>query len=383
VSQPERMSTSRVPPSRTRVRWLIKGLGPGGAEHLLLAAAGKHDRSAFDMDVDYLLPWKDALVAPLARAGVPATCLEVRNEHDLRWAWRFRHRLRSEPVDILHVHSPYPAAVARLVVRSLPRSVRPRLVYTTHNNWSSFHGATRAANALTMRLDDADIVVSRDAYASIWPSLASRVELVEHGVALDAVRALKSERNVVRKELGVGGEPLVGTVANLRANKDWPNLLHAARRMLDDGSPARFVGVGQGPLESEVRELHDELQLGDRFLLLGHREDAVRVMSACDVFVLASVVEGLPVAVMEAMALGLPIVATEVGGLPEMVTAGVEGLLVPPRDSGALAAAIACVLEDDNLRSRMAEAASTRANDYDITNAVRRIEAIYRGVLGR
>jgi glycosyltransferase involved in cell wall biosynthesis len=371
-----------VTAGRTRVLWLIKGLGPGGAERLLVAAAARHDRDGFEFTAAYLLPWKDALVGELAARGVPSVCLDVRREQDLRWAWRLRRYLQEHPVDVVHVHSPYPAVVARLVARTLPRSRRPSIVYTTHNTWRSFRWPTRVLNGVTLPLDAADVVVSREAHASIWSRWRDRVEVVEHGVVLDEVRALRGARAEVRAEFGfTDREVVIGTVANLRANKDWPNLLGAARRVIDRGAPVRFVAVGQGPLEREVRAEHARLGLGDRVRLTGHREDAVRLMAGCDVFVLASYYEGLPVALMEAFALGLPVVATAVGGVPEMVTHGVEGLLVAPRDPDALATALVQVACDPTARAAMGEAASRRADRYDVTNAVRRMEAIYRDVV--
>jgi len=214
--------------------------------------------------------------------------------------------------------------------------------------------------------------------------LRDRVEVVEHGVVLDQVRAERAARDDARAELGIGADEVaIGTVANLRANKDWPNLLAAARLLADRGVPARFVAVGQGPLEAEVRARHAELGLGDRVLLTGHREDAVRLMAGCDAFVLASYYEGLPVALMEALALGLPIVATSVGGVPEMVTDGREALLVPPRDPDALAAALTTIVCDPVRRAAMASAASERAAHYDIGVAVARMEQIYRDVVAR
>jgi glycosyltransferase involved in cell wall biosynthesis len=366
-------------PRRIRVRYLIKGLGPGGAEQLLVAAVAAHDRDAFDFDVDYLLPWKDALVEPLRARQVESTCLGVRTEYDLRWAARLRRQLVTDPVDILHVHSPYPAAIARLVVATIPRRARPRVVYTLHNTWRSFRWPTRLLNAVTMPLDAHDFVVSREAQASIWSPLRSRAEVVVHGIVLDEVRAARASRAEVRTEFGISPhDVVVGTVANLRANKDWPNLLAAARRAVDDGVPVQFLCVGQGPLEREVTALRDELDLGAHVRLLGHRDDAVRVMAACDIFVLASYYEGLPVALMEAFALSLPVVATTVGGVPEMVTSGVEGLLVPPRDPVALAGALATLARDANRREEMGRAAQRRAQCYDIRNAVRRIEDVYR-----
>lgn len=365
-----------------RVLWLVKGLGPGGAERLLVDAAGAHDRARFHFECAYLLPWKDALRGPLEEAGVRTTCLEVRREQDLRWAARLRRLLRARPVDVLHAHSPYPAAVARLVVRTLPRALRPRLVYTTHNGWGSFRAATRVLNGLTLPLDDADLVVSGEAHASIWPRLRPRVEVLVHGIDVERVAKAAGQRDAVRDELGIGpGEVVAGTVANFRAQKDYPNLLAAARALAEQEVSVRIVAVGQGPLEAEIRALHARSDLGDRVLLLGRRDDAVRVMAACDLFVLASAWEGLPVAVMEALALGLPVVATAVGGLPEMVDEGVEGLLVPPGRPDLLAAAVAGLAGDADRRAAMARAARARSGAFDVAHAVARIEQVYDEVV--
>src|SRR3954467_9633285 len=138
-----------------RVLWLIKGLGPGGAEHLLVASARTRDRGHFAVEAAYLLPWKDALVAPLQGLGGGVECYSVRNERDVRWVMALRRRLRDRPVDVVHLHSPYVAALARLAIRSLPADVRPAVVSTEHNAWSSFKTPTRKLNAWTARLDDA------------------------------------------------------------------------------------------------------------------------------------------------------------------------------------------------------------------------------------
>jgi glycosyltransferase involved in cell wall biosynthesis len=362
-----------------QVLWLVKGLGPGGAEHLMVAAATVRDRQDFRYEADYLLPWKDALVGDLEALGVPTRCLEVRDERDLRWAWRLRRRLLHEPVDILHAQSPYPAGIARLVVRSLPRRVRPRLVYTVHNTFHSFSPPTRVLNGITYPLDDVDLAVSVEVHETIWKRLQGRTEIVVHGVLLPEVRAELAHRDEVRVQLCIGAdEVVVGTIANFRAQKDYPNLLVAARVLLDRGWPGRIVAVGQGPLEAEMRALHAQLGLGDRVLLLGQRDDAVRVLAACDVFTMASDNEGLPVALMEALALGLPVAATAVGGIPEAVTDGVEGLLVPPSEPEALAHAIATITGDSELRARMAAAAAIAGERFDIQVAATRIEQIYR-----
>ena len=362
-----------------RVLWLIKGLGPGGAEQLLVNQARVLDPAALAVEAAYLVPWKNHLVPALAAAGVPATCLDGPREWDLRWARRLRRQLRRRPVEVIHVHSPYVAGVTRLVVRTLPRRVRPAIVYTEHNRWPRHSRATRILNRLTMPLDDLDVAVSADVRATIPPRLARRVEVIEHGVDLEAVRTRLAHRLAVRAELEVGDDDVVvGIVANFRREKAYEVFLAAAAEAAATDDRLRFVSVGQGPLEEEMRALAVRLGLGERVRLLGYCEDAVRVMSAFDVFTLSSRHEGLPVSLMEALALGLPVVATAVGGIPEAVTDGVEGLLVPPDDPAALAAGWLALAADPKRRGAMAAAARARGDELGIGPAARRLGELYR-----
>jgi glycosyltransferase involved in cell wall biosynthesis len=366
-----------------RVLWLTKGLGPGGAERLLVALAQVMGRDRFACQAAYLLAHKDHLVADLERAGVPTTCLQGSSETDLSWAGRLRRLVVEGQVDVVHSHAPYPAAVARLALCSLGRR-RPALVYTEHNTWAGYGRATRWANALTYPLDDARLAVSPDALASVPRALRRNTELLVHGVDLEAVRSRRDLRQRSRDALGVGDETLlVATVANLRRHKDYPTLLGAARRVLDTGADVAFVAVGQGPLEAEIRSLADELRLGEGFHLLGYRSDPLEVLAGCDVFCLSSLAEGYPVSLMEALALGLPVVATGVGGIPDAVRPGVEGLLVPPSRPDLLADALLALAADPERRARMGIAAGERAARFDIHRAAERIQAVYEEVLSR
>ena len=133
-------------------------------------------------------------------------------------------------------------------------------------------------------------------------------------------------------------------------------------------------------LEHEVEAEHRRLGLDGIVMLTGYRPDAVRLMAGCDIFVLGSRYEGLPVALMEASALGLPIVATAVGGIPDAFEDGVDALLVAPGSPAALADAIASLVEDPQRRAALGAAALARAGDFDVTRAVSRIEAVYAQV---
>jgi glycosyltransferase involved in cell wall biosynthesis len=361
------------------VLWLVKGLGRGGAERLLVATARRRDRQTVTVRVGYLLPHLMTLAPELEAEGVPVTCLGRRQILDPRWLITLRRSLVRDPVEIVHAHSPVAAVGARIVARSLPRGQRPRVVVTDHNVWDSYVKATRWADAVTSSLDDVRLTVSEAVRTSLPARIHRRAEAVPQGIDVDEVQAQRAHRADVRAELGLESDALVvGTVANLRPAKAYPHLLTAAVEVVERLPDVRFVTVGHGPLKDEVDALHARLGLGDRLLLLGHRPDAVRVMAACDVFVLASLHEGLPVALMEALALGIPVVATKVGGIPELIEHGREGLLVTPGRPQELASALVTLLTDPGCRQRMADAAGRRGAGLSIDTAVRRTEAVYR-----
>jgi glycosyltransferase involved in cell wall biosynthesis len=206
-------------------------------------------------------------------------------------------------------------------------------------------------------------------------------EVLVHGVPLDELDARRRDPAEVRAELGVpGGAHLVCTVANLRANKAYPDLLDAARRVLDARDDVRFVAVGQGPLAEELEAERQRMGLGDGFRFLGYRTDAVELVAAADLFVLASRHEGLPVAVMEALAVGTPVVSTDAGGVADAVRDGRDGRIVPVGRPDALADAITEVLDDPALLDTLAASAAERGRSFAIDHAVRRWEEIYDAV---
>jgi glycosyltransferase involved in cell wall biosynthesis len=170
---------------------------------------------------------------------------------------------------------------------------------------------------------------------------------------------------------------LLVTVANMRAVKDYPRLLRAVRILLDDGHPVRLAAAGGGQLTQQIAELRDELGLRGKVHLLGHREDVFQLLRASDIFVLASRFEGYPVSIMEAMASGCAIVATAVGGVPDAVRAGVDGVLVHGHGPQGLANAIAALITDPERRLALARSAEERAVMFDIMRPAKRVEEVY------
>jgi glycosyltransferase involved in cell wall biosynthesis len=363
-----------------RILFLIKGLGRGGAEQLLLNAAPHLDRSRFEYEFAYLLPWKDALVGVLDDMGFPVHGLD--GARGVRWIGRLRRLALDREIDLVHSHSPVPAVGARVGIRR-----RVRHVYTEHGVWGHYHRATFWANAATFSRNDHVFSVSETVTSSVRYPAPLRflrmppVETLYHGIDPGAAAGWGSSDGV-REELGIPHDaPVVGTVANFRALKGHGYLLQAAGRIREAIPEARFVLVGRGPLEDQVRRQAGEMGLNGTVVFAGFRTDVPRVAASFDVFALPSLYEGLSIALLEVMALGKPVVVTRVGGSPEVVSDGVDGLLVPPRDPEALAQGILTVLRDVSLRQRLGASARRRAADFDIRHAVRRTEQVYGELL--
>lgn len=365
---------------RVRVLWLIKGLGAGGAERLVWMFARTGDHATFQYDAAYVVPWASAMVPSIEAAGVPATCLDGPRQLSVLWILRLRRLLVRERYDVVHVHSPYVAAVLRVVVLTLRPPVRPALVSTEHCTWWSYRLATRWANAWTCRLDAARFAVSSQVRESMWRWTRADVEVLVHGVMAEEIEQMDdTDRAAVRSSIGVGpDELLVVTVGNFRGQKAYADLLHAARCVVDADDQVRFIAIGYGPLEGQVRGEHARLGLADRFLFLGYRQDVASILAASDLFALASVYEGGPIAVLEALASRLPVVVTAVGFVPDIVTDGVEGYVVPPGRPDLLANRLKRLAGDHDLRARMSEAAALRGRSFRIEDALGRIEATYR-----
>ncbi len=367
------------PDRRPRVLWLIKGLGPGGAEQLLLLSARVADHGSFAYRVAYVRPDKTHLVGEFERLGLVPELLGASGGGRLAWVRDLRRALAES--DVVHAHSPVLAGVARLLARTLPRARRPAVVTTEHNEWTSHRLPTRLLNGLTSPLDAHAWAVSEQVRDTVWPWRRASFQVLIHGIDLAAPAVTPGVRGRLREALGVADDDVLAlTVANLRRNKDYPNLLRAAKLAVALNPRLRFVAVGQGPLADEIAALREELGLGDAFRLLGFRRDIPELMAAADLFVLASAHEGLPVAIMEAFSHGLPVVSTAVGGVPQAVRDGVEGRLVAPGDDAGLARAVAEVAGDAGLRRRMGAAARARSRDYDIRTAVAAQEARYRAL---
>jgi glycosyltransferase involved in cell wall biosynthesis len=370
-------------PAVRRCLWLTKGLGRGGVERLLVDMLPLVDRARYAVDVAYVLPWKDNYRRAIEEQGALVHCLGSHRAGDPRWVYRLRQLIERRSYDVIHTHAPVPAIAVRLL--TMTSSQRPVIVHTEHNLWDRYRRATRLANSATYHRNGAVIAVSDNVARSIrpWPpGRAPSVRTVHHGTVLTSVRSWPPEdRRARRRSLGLPDDGFViGNVGNFTAKKDHRSLLAA---LAGDGpiAGAHLALVGLGPLEGELRQAAAELGVAERTTFLGSRDDVFELLPLFDLFCVSSQYEGFPIALVEAMASGLACVATSVGGIPEIVEDGRNGLLVEARDPAALRAAIERMMLDADLARRCGREARVAAERLDLRHAVRQLEAAYQEAL--
>ncbi len=212
---------------------------------------------------------------------------------------------------------------------------------------------------------------------------AEQIRVIYHGI--DVQPFLTARGNSWRQKLGLSAEePVILTVARLTPVKGLQHALAAASLLQEQQVPFTWLFVGGGPLLSELRDKAQALGLGEQVRWLGFQSDVAGLLAAADVFVLPSLQEALGLALLEAMAAELPIVASHVGGIPELIRSGEQGLLVPPGDSGALAAAIRALLTDRQRAAQLGAAGRERVlAQFTVQKMWQQTDAVYRQIKDR
>lgn len=375
---------------RLRVVTLVDHLGTsGGGERLAMEISKRLDRERFEpihcasrYDPELAGPATRAAAAELHEAGVRVLGLgrtSARSIHE----WRpLVSLLRRERVEVLHSHK-FGSNVWAAV---LGRLARVPVVVAHEHTWSFEGQPVRRFldRELIARGTDAFIAVSSDdrrKMIEIEGIKPDDVTFVPNGI--DAVR--EGDGAKVREELGIAPDaPVVGAVAVLREQKALDVLIRAAAELLGELPGLRVLIAGDGPERERLEALASELGADGAVTLLGIRSDVPDLLAALDVAALSSDYEGSPLAVMEYMDAGLPVAATRVGGVPDLIEDGVHGFLVDPQDPAALAAAIGRLLRDREAAAAMgARARERRRSEFTIDNTVRTLERMYEELLTR
>ena len=248
----------------------------------------------------------------------------------------------------------------------------------------TIHGETqdRIGSAFEWSLVSAVGVVSHAAFLNLRvPCAREKLSVVHNGIA--PVAYSRTKREAARGDLAVSGRFVGVIVARLSGLKGHATLLRSLNRLRAEGIDLTLLIAGDGAQRSELEREARDLSLDDRIVrFLGARSDVEHLLRAADFFVLPSDTEGLPLSVLEAMAHGLPIVASNVGGIPELIDDGKEGLLIPPADPVALAAAIRRLSDDPELGRKLGDAARARASgEFSLATTIRNYDQLYRGAI--
>jgi glycosyltransferase involved in cell wall biosynthesis len=380
---------------RGKVFNVITKLAVGGAQETALAYCSHLDPARWEASIvtgPERSPEGD-LFDEAARRGVPVVTVPslrrpIRPVADVRAVMELVRLFRQERPDIVHTHSSKAGLVGRLAARI---AGVPVVVHTVHG-WSFHEGMSPAAWAFAATLERLaarwtwPLVVVTEVDAEI--GLAARIgqpdqyAVVRSAIDVDRLRRSAGSRASARTALGIAQDvPVVGTVTRLCTQKDPEMLLRAARLAVELQPDVRFVVVGDGPLRPQVEQMLDDLDLRGHVTLLGRRSDVEALLPGFDAFVLSSRWEGLPRVVIEAMAVGVPVVSTDVGGIAEVVEDGVSGLLVPSGDHIALANALLRVLDEPGLGGRLARDAGGRVAEFDVGEMAARLDDLYAGLL--
>jgi glycosyltransferase involved in cell wall biosynthesis len=315
--------------------------------------------------------------------GVEVINLGRRPGWDFPVSWRMAQHIRRRNIQILHAHQYSPFFYAALAKVLAGRSVR--LIFTEHGRHFPDHVSKwrRAGNRLIFdRLADAVNAVSSfsaDSLARRDGFRRGRIEVIENGVDADRFNSL-AERPA---DLDPARRYIVN-VARFHPVKDHATLLKAFELVTEVLPDVDLLLVGDGPLRGELEKSVEDLPWGNRVRFLGIRQDISAILRACKVFVLTSLSEAAPLTLLEAMAVGLPVVVTAVGGMTEIVRDRVEGLLAPRQDAQAVAAALIYLLDNPGAAAAMG-AAGARAirSRYTINRTVERYGALYSRLCGR
>jgi sugar transferase (PEP-CTERM/EpsH1 system associated) len=358
--------TAQASQPRLRVAHVTLGLDIGGQERLLVEMARHRDVARFDWTV-VVFGRRGVLADALEASGVRVMVLAEPAGFRVGLWRRLARMFRAEHFDIVHTHDDRP------LIYGMPAAWWagvPRRIHTQHHG--RLPGISWRQRILIRR-------AARCAEHFVCVSADSARYMIEQGIGKERVRTIHNGIDLTRFAFqGPSDDGPIVTVARLSPEKDVANLLRAAARVVAEQPASRFEIAGAGPCRAELLQLTAELKLAEHVIFHGEVRDIPALLTRARLFVLPSQTEGISLTLLEAMARGLPVVATEVGGTPEVVEPGVSGMLVPAHDPDALAQAVLAFFADRERGRQMGRTARTRVeNCFDIRTMTKQYEALY------
>ncbi len=315
--------------------------------------------------------------SPLAErakdAGLKVFPVNMRGEWDLGAVCKLRKIIRKNSIKIVHLHSPHAHALGLLAAKSGGNCkvvLSRRVDFPIKKNLPS--------RLKYSKVDGVIAISERVKRVLLADGLSEeKIDVVYSGIDMDRFQDTKGDYLI--SELALNRNSLrIGNIAALAWHKDHKTLIAAARVVIDEFPQAVFLIAGEGPLREELEILVKKLDLQEKVKLLGFRQDIPEILSIFDIFVLSSSWEGLGTSLLDAFASRVPVIATNVGGIPEIVRDGVNGILVPPGDPKALSRAIISLLKNKDLAGRIAKEGFHLAKEkFSVERMARDTKKIY------
>ncbi len=373
--------------TRVRVLEMIDRPFLGGGQITVLTLARGLDREKFEV----LVASEDGgpLIEELQKIGVQHIPIKLGKLSGPSAVRSIAGILGENAIDVLHTHGGVAGLYGRLAARKAGTAA---VVHTVHGiHYLHYRNpAAKGAHILLerwlSRSTDAVVFVSvadMERAARLKLARPPKARLIRNGVRPTPPESLGIPA-AVRAQLGAVGKPLIVAVSRLHRQKGVEFLLRAVPLVRSEVPTVRVVVAGGGPLADRLGAEIKALRLEENVSLLGERKEALSILAAADLFVLPSLWEGLPYVLVEAAALGKPIIATDIDGVREVIKSGVTGMLVPPRDPGALAAAILFLLKERTLAVRLGEAARAKVPpQFSVKSMIRESGSLYLELLAK
>ncbi|RKY68545.1 MAG: glycosyl transferase [Candidatus Latescibacterota bacterium] len=328
--------------------------------------------------VTIVCPPDSELAKRAVSKSIAVEFLPMRGEIDLRAGYKLARLIEKGGYEIVHCHSSHAHSMA-LIASKLTRI--PALIVSRRVDFPV--GGKGWLNYYKYKSVDKIIAVSNGVKQVLTEGgiPEEKVVVIHSGIDIRRFEDIGCHRDLYEEFHLKGEEKVVGAVAALAAHKDYPNFLQAARIMADRFPQVRFLIVGEGKEAGKLKKLSAELDLKRWVIFTGFRKDIPRLLSIFDVFVVSSYLEGLCTSILDAMVAGVPVVATQAGGIPEVIKDGENGVLVPPRDPERLAGAVLRVLNDPELAHRLVETGYSRVREFSAERMANKTEEVYRSVL--
>ena len=337
---------------KIKILYAIPRLAKGGTEKHLLQLAEYIDKEKFDVTICCLFEPGD-IVKDINSSNFNLICLNRKNIYDLRILFDLYRLIRKERYDIVHSYlfAFHYLALIPSKIAGIPVTLSSRRELAT---WKKLHHIL-LENIGNLFVDK--VVACSEAakrFALQNENLKSnKIATLYNGIDLNKFSPRKKDSETINKLGFQDTDKVIGMVSNLSSVKDHKTLLNAIVEIKKAYPEIKCVLVGDGYMRGDLVRHVDRLKLNENVCFLGSREDIYKILSIMDIFVLTSLMEGLPNAVLEAMACGLPVVATKVGGIPEIIENGRNGILLEPKDHQSLALALITLIEDFSLRKEM------------------------------